>query len=62
MSFHKVCDISHDVLLWHVSDIALDSCWALHVVLLAVKDGLAIVWVNSEGSSLGHSQTVPLKR
>ena len=38
MSFHKACDIGCDVLLWHVSNIALDSCWALHVTLLAAKD------------------------
>ena len=38
MGFHKACNISHDVVLRHVSNIASDSCWALHVVLLAVKD------------------------
>ena len=38
MGFHKVRDVSCDVLLQHVSDIALNSCWALHVTLLAVKD------------------------
>ena len=38
MGFHKVCDVSRDVLLRRVSNIALNSCWALHVALLAVKD------------------------
>ena len=38
MGFHKACDVSCDVLLRCVSDIALDSCWTLHVTLLAVKD------------------------
>ena len=38
MGFHKVCDVGHDVLLWCVSNVALNSCWALHVALLAVKD------------------------
>ena len=38
MSFHKVCNVSCDVVLRHVSNIALSSCWALHVTLLAVKD------------------------
>ena len=38
MSFHKVRDIGCGVLLWCVSNIALDSCWTLHVVLLAAKD------------------------
>ena len=38
MGFHKVRDVSCDVVLWCVSDIALNSCWTLHVMLLAVKD------------------------
>ena len=38
MGFHKKCNIGRDVLLRHVSNVALDSCWALHVALLAVKD------------------------
>ena len=38
MGFHKECDVSYGVLLRCVSNIALDSCWALHVVLLAAKD------------------------
>ena len=38
MGFHKVCDIGCGVLLQRVSDVALNSCWALHVALLAVKD------------------------
>ena len=38
MGFHKARDVSCDVLLRCVSNIALDSCWALHVVLLAAKD------------------------
>ena len=38
MGFHKVRNVSHNVLLRCVSDIALDSCWALHVALLAAKD------------------------
>ena len=38
MGFHKECDVGHDVLLWHVSNVALNSCWALHVMLLAAKD------------------------
>ena len=38
MGFHKVCDVGCDVLLWCVSDVALNSCWALYVTLLAVKD------------------------
>ena len=38
MGFHKACNVSCDVLLRCVSDIALDSCWALHVTLLAAKD------------------------
>ena len=38
MGFHKARNVSHNVLLRHVSDVALDSCWALHVVLLAAKD------------------------
>ena len=38
MSFHKACDVGRGVLLRRVSNIALNSCWALHVTLLAVKD------------------------
>ena len=38
MGFHKACAIGCDVVLRRVSDIALDSCWALYVVLLAAKD------------------------
>ena len=38
MGFHKECNIGCDVLLRCVSDVALDSCWALHVALLAAKD------------------------
>ena len=38
MGFHKVCDVGCGVLLWRVSNVALNSCWALHVTLLAVKD------------------------
>ena len=38
MGFHKARDIGYSVALRCVSDIALDSCWALHVMLLAVKD------------------------
>ena len=38
ISLHKVCNISYDGVLWYVSDIALDGCWALHVTLLAAKD------------------------
>ena len=38
MGFHKARDISCGVLLRHVSDIALNSCWTLYVVLLAAKD------------------------
>ena len=36
--FHKVRDVSCGVVLQCVSNIALNSCWALHVALLAVKD------------------------
>ena len=38
MGFHKVCDVSCGVVLRCVSDVALNSCWALHVTLLAAKD------------------------
>ena len=38
IGFHKVCDVSCSVVLWYISNIALNSCWALHVTLLAVKD------------------------
>ena len=38
MGFHKARDIGRGVLLQRVSDVALNSCWALHVVLLAAKD------------------------
>ena len=38
MSFHKECNVGCDVLLRCVSNVALNSCWALHVMLLAVKD------------------------
>ena len=38
MGFHKARDVGCGVLLRHVSDVALDSCWALHVALLAAKD------------------------
>ena len=38
MGFHKARDVGRGVLLRCVSDIALDSCWTLHVALLAVKD------------------------
>ena len=38
MGFHKVRDVGCSVVLQHVFNIALNSCWALHVVLLAVKD------------------------
>ena len=38
MGFHKECDVGRGVLLRRVSDVALDSCWALHVALLAAKD------------------------
>ena len=38
MGFHKECDVGRGVLLRCVSNVALNSCWALHVALLAVKD------------------------
>ena len=38
MSFHKMCDVGHDVVLWYVSDVALNSYWTFYVVLLAVNN------------------------
>ena len=38
MGFHKARNIGCGVLLRHVSDVALNSCWALYVALLAAKD------------------------
>ena len=38
MGFHKVHNIGYSVVLQHVSNIAFDGCWALYVMLLAVKD------------------------
>ena len=38
MGFHKARNVSCDVVLRCVSNVALNSCWALYVALLAVKD------------------------